>query len=103
MVHFHEVLAHEGANPIAFTGRFVGRPDLAGIGAHIQRYFLEQPGGQRAVPYLVPAVPHRSGLPGDLRERGDGDRVSPRLLPAPDGAASGQLGAVAAARAPRPR
>lgn len=62
MVHFHDVLAHEGANPVAFTGRAVGRPDLAGIGAHIQRYFLEQPGGQRAVPYSFLLFPTGPGF-----------------------------------------
>lgn len=62
MVQFHDSLAHEGANPIAFTGRFLGRPDLAGIGAHIQRHALEQPGGQRAVPYSYLLFPTGPGF-----------------------------------------
>ncbi|MBL4685020.1 MAG: DUF1501 domain-containing protein [Nannocystaceae bacterium] len=62
MVQHHENLAHEGANPIAFTGRSLGRPDLAGIGAHIQRYFLEQPGGERAVPYSFVLYPTGPGF-----------------------------------------
>ncbi|MEM6996013.1 MAG: DUF1501 domain-containing protein [Myxococcota bacterium] len=62
MVQQHNNLAHEGANPIAFTGRALGRPDLAGIGAHIQRYFLEQPGGQRSVPYAYLLFPTGPGF-----------------------------------------
>ncbi len=62
MVQFHTNLAHEGANPIAFTGRALGRPDLAGVGAHIQRYFLEQEGGQRAVPYSYLLFPTGPGF-----------------------------------------
>ena len=62
MVQAHDNLAHEGANPIAFTGRSLGNPSMAGIGAHIQRYFLEQPGGQRAVPYSFLLFPTGAGF-----------------------------------------
>ena len=50
LVQSHTVLAHEGANPLSFTGDFLGNPRMAGVGAPIQRYFSEQPGGERAVP-----------------------------------------------------
>jgi hypothetical protein len=62
VVQFHDVLAHEGANPISFTGSRLGAPRLAGIGAGIQRYFSEQPGGERAVPYSFVLYPTGLGF-----------------------------------------
>ncbi len=59
MVQRHDLLPHEGANPYALTGSRLGSPRLAGVGAAIQRHYLEQPGGLRAVPYayiLYPGV-----------------------------------------------
>jgi Protein of unknown function (DUF1501) len=64
LVQSHTVLAHEGANPISFTGDFLGNPRLAGIGAPIQRYFSEQPGGARAVPYAFVLYPGGAGFSG---------------------------------------
>jgi hypothetical protein len=64
IVQSHTVLAHEGANPISFTGDFVGNPRMAGIGAPIQRYFNEQPGGDRAVPYAFVLYPGGAGFSG---------------------------------------
>jgi hypothetical protein len=64
VVQYHDVLAHEGANPISFTGDFLGNPRLAGIGAPIQRYFSEQPGGERAVPYAFVLYPGGAGFSG---------------------------------------
>lgn len=64
MVQSHTVLAHEGANPVSFTGDFVGNPRMAGIGAPIQRYFNEQPGGDRAVPYAFVLYPGGAGFSG---------------------------------------
>jgi len=64
LVQSHTVLAHEGANPVSFTGDFLGNPRLAGIGAPIQRYFSEQPGGERAVPYAFVLYPGGSGFSG---------------------------------------
>jgi hypothetical protein len=62
VVQYHDVLAHEGANPISFTGSRLGAPRLAGIGASIQRHFNEQPGGQRAVPYSFVLYPTGNGF-----------------------------------------
>ena len=59
VVQRHDLLPHEGANPYALTGSRLGSPRLAGVGAAIQRHFLEQPGGLRATPYayiLYPGV-----------------------------------------------
>ena len=64
IVQSHTTLAHEGANPISFTGDFLGNPRLAGIGAPIQRYFSEQPGGERAVPYSFVLYPGGAGFSG---------------------------------------
>ena len=38
----HDALPHEVAVPLAFTGRRLGHPRMAGLGAHIQRYFMER-------------------------------------------------------------
>lgn len=62
LVQSHTVLAHEGANPLSFTGDFLGNPRLAGVGAPIQRFFGEQPGGARAVPYSFILYPGGAGL-----------------------------------------
>lgn len=64
LVQSHTTLAHEGANPISFTGDFLGNPRLAGIGAPIQRYFSEQPDGERAVPYAFVLYPGGTGFSG---------------------------------------
>lgn len=56
----HGNVAHEGANPLSFTGDSLGQPRLAGIGTTIQRYFSENPeagGGQRATPYAYVLYP----------------------------------------------
>ncbi len=64
LVQSHTILAHEGANPVSFTGDFVGNPRMAGLGAPIQRYFNEQPGGSRAVPYSYILYPGGAGFSG---------------------------------------
>lgn len=59
LVQRHDSLPHEGANPFALTGSRLGSPRLAGVGAAIQRSFLERPGGLRSTPYayiLYPGV-----------------------------------------------
>ncbi|HRI07469.1 MAG TPA: DUF1501 domain-containing protein [Nannocystaceae bacterium] len=59
LVQRHDSLPHEGANPFALTGSRLGSPRLAGVGAAIQRHFLERPGGLRSAPYayiLYPGV-----------------------------------------------
>ncbi len=42
IVQSHDLLPHEAAVPYALTGKRVGQPAMAGLGAHLQRYFLEQ-------------------------------------------------------------
>ncbi|HLU65509.1 MAG TPA: DUF1501 domain-containing protein, partial [Kofleriaceae bacterium] len=54
---------HEAAVPQALTGKPLGQPSAAGLGAHIQRYFLERADASRAAPfsYLLAS----GGIPGD--------------------------------------
>jgi len=37
----HDLEPHEGAIPMVLGGRGLGHPALSGLGAHVQRYFLE--------------------------------------------------------------
>jgi hypothetical protein len=57
VVQRHDSLPHEGANPFALTGSRLGSPRLAGVGASIQRHFLERPGGLRSTPYAYVLYP----------------------------------------------
>ena len=59
VVQRHDQVAHEGANPLSFTGDRLGQPRLSGIGTSIQRYFTENPevGGVRAAPYAYVLYP----------------------------------------------
>jgi len=57
IVQRHDSLPHEGANPYALTGSRLGSPRLAGVGASIQRNFLERPGGLRSTPYAYVLYP----------------------------------------------
>lgn len=57
LVQRHDSLPHEGANPFALTGSRLGSPRLAGVGAAIQRHFLERPGGLRSAPYAYILYP----------------------------------------------
>ena len=41
MVTAHGLLPHEAAVPLALTGRRLGQPTMAGLGAHIARYYAE--------------------------------------------------------------
>jgi hypothetical protein len=38
----HDLEPHEGAIPLVLGGRGLGHPALSGLGAHLQRYFLDQ-------------------------------------------------------------
>jgi len=42
VVQRHDLLPHEAAVPYALTGKKVGQPTMAGLGAHLQRYFADQ-------------------------------------------------------------
>jgi hypothetical protein len=51
IVQKHKLEPHEAAVPMALTGRPVGQPAAAGLGAHIQRYYLDRDPGDRAAPW----------------------------------------------------
>ncbi len=51
VVQRHALEPHEAAVPQALTGRPVGQPAAAGLGAHIQRYHVEREPGDRAAPW----------------------------------------------------
>ena len=59
----HDLEPHEAAVPLALTGKKVGSPSLAGLGAHIQRYFTDRPDPARTTPYSY--VFSTGGIPGD--------------------------------------
>jgi hypothetical protein len=49
----HDLEPHEGAIPLALAGRGLGHPALAGLGSHIQRYFLDRNQVPGRAPLLV--------------------------------------------------
>jgi hypothetical protein len=49
VVNRHDLEPHEAAIPMALCGRRLGAPNMASLGAHVQRYFVEH--GPRTVPY----------------------------------------------------
>lgn len=59
----HDLLPHEAAIPFALSGLRLGRPQLSGLGAPIQRRFLETT--PRALPYSYVCVPSVFSFPGD--------------------------------------
>lgn len=63
VVQYHRLEPHEAAVPQALTGKPLGQPQAAGLGAHIQRYFVDRAGPSRAAPYSYLFA--TGGLPGD--------------------------------------
>ncbi len=49
VVNRHDLEPHEAAIPMALCGRRLGSPNMASLGAHAQRYFIEQ--SPRTAPY----------------------------------------------------
>jgi hypothetical protein len=62
LVHHHRLEPHEAAVPQALTGRPLGQPAAAGLGAHVQRFYADR-GEARAAPYSY--IFASGGLPGD--------------------------------------
>ena len=63
VVQRHRLAPHEAAVPQALTGRPVGQPSAAGLGSHVQRYFVDRDDGSRAAPWSY--VFATGGLAGD--------------------------------------
>jgi hypothetical protein len=47
----HDLEPHEAAIPYALCGRSLGSPQMASLGAHVQRFLLEQGDPRRSAPY----------------------------------------------------
>lgn len=62
-VQFHSLEPHEAAVPQALTGKPVGQPSAAGLGSHIQRFFIDQASKDRKSPFSY--VFATGGLAGD--------------------------------------
>jgi Protein of unknown function (DUF1501) len=63
LVQHHQLEPHEAAVPQALTGKPLGQPSAAGLGAHIQRFFGERADRSRAAPFSY--VFATGGIPGD--------------------------------------
>lgn len=62
----HDLEPHEGAIPMVLGGRGLGHPALSGLGAHIQRYFLQQNADPGRAPYSYALMSNgANGLPTD--------------------------------------
>lgn len=62
----HDLEPHEGAIPLALGGRNLGHPALSGLGAHVQRHYLERfPEPGRAPYSYVLLAASSNGLPTD--------------------------------------
>ncbi|MFT3767893.1 MAG: DUF1501 domain-containing protein [Minicystis sp.] len=61
----HDLEPHEGAIPLALAGRPLGHPALAGLGAHIQRYFLDHDNQPGRAPYSYVLLSAQLGFPTD--------------------------------------
>jgi hypothetical protein len=63
LVQAHQLEPHEAAVPQALTGRALGQPAAAGLGAHVQRYFGDRADAGRSAPFSY--VLAAGGVPGD--------------------------------------
>lgn len=62
-VQFHTLEPHEAAIPQALTGKPLGQPAAAGLGTHVQRYFIDHGSATRKSPHSY--VFATGGLAGD--------------------------------------
>ncbi|MEO5728735.1 MAG: hypothetical protein ABI134_34830, partial [Byssovorax sp.] len=61
----HDLEPHEGAIPLALAGRGLGHPALAGLGSHIQRYFIGRNTQPGRAPYSYVLSSANLGFPTD--------------------------------------
>jgi hypothetical protein len=61
----HDLEPHEGAIPLALAGRSLGHPALAGLGSHIQRYFVDRNTEQGRAPFSYMLMSANLGFPTD--------------------------------------
>lgn len=75
VVQKHLLEPHEAAVPQALTGRPVGQPSAAGLGAHVQRYYLDRAAADREAPFSYLFA--TGGLSGDNVSAGASAGVHP--------------------------
>lgn len=63
----HELEPHEAAIPLALSGSRLGNVRMAGMGAHVQRYFQERESTGRVVPYSYVLMPNSEIFTDNLR------------------------------------
>ena len=51
VINRHALEPHEAAIPLAISGRTLGSPSMASLGAHVQRYFVDHDDGTHAAPF----------------------------------------------------
>lgn len=61
----HDLEPHEGAIPLALAGRSLGHPALAGLGSHIQRYYLDRNTQPGRAPFSYVLLSSQLGFPAD--------------------------------------
>ncbi|MFO0762526.1 MAG: DUF1501 domain-containing protein [Byssovorax sp.] len=61
----HDLEPHEGAIPLALAGRGLGHPALAGLGSHIQRYFVDRNQIPGRAPFSYVLLSANLGFPTD--------------------------------------
>ena len=61
----HDLEPHEGAIPLALAGRPLGHPALAGLGSHIQRYYLDHEMAVGRAPYSYMLLSGNLGFSSD--------------------------------------
>jgi hypothetical protein len=62
----HDLEPHEAAIPLALAGRRPGHPALAGLGAHVQRYFIDREGATGRAPFSYVLLPSaQASIPTD--------------------------------------
>lgn len=61
----HDLEPHEAAIPLALAGRGLGHPALAGLGSHIQRYFVDRNTQPGRAPFSYVLLSANLGFPTD--------------------------------------
>ncbi len=67
LVMRHDLEPHEAAIPLALSGQRLGSPRLAGLGASVQRYFVERDTTGRLVPWSYVLYPNTEISTDNLR------------------------------------
>jgi len=63
----HDLAPHEAAIPLALSGRSLGSPRVAGLGAHIQQYFAQSDGSGAPLAYVLTSSSMNTAFIDNLR------------------------------------